>query len=57
MELNAKTKIDDLLKQFPFLEDFLITLSPTLMRLINPIMRSTLGKVASLEMAASMSGL
>jgi hypothetical protein len=28
MELNAKSKIDDLLKQYPFLLDFLITLSP-----------------------------
>jgi hypothetical protein len=57
MELNAKTKIDDLLKQFPFLEDFLITLSPRFKGLKNPIMRKTMGKVASLEMAASVSGL
>jgi hypothetical protein len=57
MELNAKTKIDDLLKQFPFLEDFLITLSPKFKGLKNPIMRKTMGKVASLEMAATVSGL
>jgi DUF438 domain-containing protein len=57
MELNAKTKIDDLLKQFPFLEDFLITLSPKFKGLKNPIMRKTMGKVASLEMAATISGL
>ncbi|MBW2203436.1 MAG: DUF438 domain-containing protein, partial [Deltaproteobacteria bacterium] len=57
MKLNAKTKIDDLLKQFPFLEDFLITLSPKFKGLKNPIMRKTMGKVASLEMAASVSGL
>ena len=57
MEINAKTKIDQLLKQYPFLEDFLITLSPKFKGLKNPIMRKTLGKVASLEMAASISGL
>ncbi|MBW1868693.1 MAG: DUF438 domain-containing protein [Deltaproteobacteria bacterium] len=57
MQLNAKTKIDDLLKQFPFLEDFLVTLSPKFKGLKNPIMRKTMGKVASLEMAASVSGL
>ena len=57
MELNARTKIDDLLKQFPFLEDFLITLSPKFKGLKNPIMRKTMGKVATLEMAASVSGL
>jgi len=57
MELNAKTKIDDLLKQFPFLEDFLITLSPRFKGLKNPIMRKTMGKVATLQMATSISGL
>ena len=57
MEINAKTKIDQLLKQYPFLEDFLITLSPKFKGLKNPIMRKTMGKVASLEMAASISGL
>ena len=57
MEINAKTKIDALLKQYPFLEEFLITLSPKFKGLKNPIMRKTMGKVASLEMAASISGL
>jgi len=57
MELNAKTKIDDLLKRFPFLEDFLISLSTRFKGLKNPIMRKTMGKVATLEMAASVSGL
>ncbi len=57
MQINAKTKIDGLLKQYPFLEDFLITLSPKFKGLKNPIMRKTMGKVASLEMAASISGL
>ena len=57
MQLSAKTKIDDLLKQYPFLEDFLITLSPRFKGLKNPIMRKTMGKVATLEMAASVSGL
>jgi hypothetical protein len=57
MEITAKTKIDVLLKQYPFLEDFLITLSPKFKGLKNPIMRKTMGKVASLEMAASISGL
>ena len=57
MEINAKTKIDEMLKQYPFLEDFLITLSPKFKGLKNPIMRKTMGKVASLEMAASISGL
>ena len=57
MEITAKTKIDELLKQYPFLEDFLITLSPKFKGLKNPIMRKTMGKVATLEMAAPVSGL
>ena len=57
MELNAKTKINDLLQQYPFLEDFLITLSPKFKELKNPIKRKTMGKVASLDMAAAAGGL
>jgi DUF438 domain-containing protein len=57
MEINAKTKIDELLKKYSFLEDFLITLSPKFKGLKNPIMRKTMGKVATLEMASKVSGL
>ena len=57
MGINPKTKIDELLKQYPFLEEFLITLSPKFKGLKNPIMRKTMGKVATLEMASKISGL
>ena len=57
MGINAKTKVDELLTQYPFLEDFLITLSPKFKGLKSPIMRKTMGKVATLEMASSISGL
>jgi len=57
MGINAKTKIDELLKQHPFLEEFLITLSPKFKGLKNPIMRKTMGKVATLEMASTISRL
>ena len=57
MELNTNTKIDDLLKQYPFLLDFLITLSPMFKNLKNPVMRKTVGKVATLEKAAAIGGL
>jgi len=55
MDINAKTKIDEMLKQYPFLEDFLITLSPKFKGLRNPIMRKTIGKVATLDMASKIS--
>ena len=57
MELNAKTKIDVLLKQHPFLLDFLITLSPHFKNLKNPLIRKTMGKVAPLKQAADIGGL
>ena len=57
MEISASTKIDDLLKEYPFLEDFLVTLSPKFKGLRNPIMRKTLGKVATLSKVAGIGGL
>jgi len=57
MEINAATKIDDLLKEYPFLEDFLVTLSPKFKGLKNPIMRKTIGKVATLSKVAGIAGL
>jgi len=57
MQLNAGTKIDDLLNRYPFLLDFLITLSPHFENLKDPQMRKTMGKTATLEMVASIAGL
>jgi DUF438 domain-containing protein len=57
MELNAKTKIDHLLQRHPFLLEYLTTLSPRFENLKNPIMRKTIGKVATLEKAAAIGGL
>ena len=52
MPLTPKTKIDDLLKRYPFLPDFLAGLSPQFSRLKSPIMRKTIGKVATLQQVA-----
>jgi DUF438 domain-containing protein len=57
MEISASTKIDDLLKEYPFLENFLVTLSPKFKGLKNPIMRKTIGKVATLGKVAGIGGL
>ena len=57
MEINATTKIDELLKEYPFLEDFLVGLSPKFKGLRNPIMRKTIGKVATLSKIAGIGGL
>jgi len=57
MQISANTKIDKLLKEYPFLEDFLIRLSPKFKGLKSPIMRKTIGKVATLGKVAAIGGL
>ena len=57
MDISANTKIDSLLKEYPFLEDFLVGLSPKFKGLKNPVMRKTLGKVATLSKVAGIGGL
>ena len=57
MEINANTKIDNLLKEYPFLENFLVKLSPKFKGLRNPIMRKTIGKVATVSKVAGIGGL
>ena len=50
MDLSGKTKIDDLLREYPFLIDFFINRSPKFKNLKSPIMRKTIGKVATLNL-------
>jgi PAS domain S-box-containing protein len=52
MRIGARTKIDDLLKEYPFLLDFLAGLSPRFAKLRSPVMRKTVGRVASLNQVA-----
>lgn len=56
MNLNGKIKIEKLLSQFPFLVDFFIGKSPHFKNLKNPVMRKTIGKVATLQRVAAMGG-
>lgn len=57
MELNQNTKIDDLLKDYPFLTEFLVNRSPKFKLLESAIMRKTVGKVATLSQVASIGGV
>jgi PAS domain S-box-containing protein len=54
VEINGNTKLDVLLKKYPFLVDFLAGLAPEFKRLRNPIMRKTMGKIATLDRVAAM---
>jgi uncharacterized protein (DUF2249 family) len=55
--ITPETKIGALLERFPQLESLLISLSPAYKKLRNPILRKTVGKVASLKQVAQIGGL
>jgi DUF438 domain-containing protein len=57
MELHEKIKINDLLKEHPELLDFLVKKWPTFKKLKNPVLRKTIGKMATLNQAAAMAGI
>lgn len=57
MELGPKTKIDDLLKRYPFLLGVLLKQSSHFKLLENPVMRKTVGKMATVSQAAALGGL
>lgn len=57
MELSGKTKIDYLLKTYPFLMDFFINRSPKFKMLQSTLMRKTVGKVAPLSHVAHIGGI
>ena len=57
MQLSGRTKIDDLLGEYPFLMDFFINRSPKFKVLQSAVMRKTVGKVATLGQVASIGGI
>ncbi len=56
MEITLKTKVNDLLKAYPQLEEKLISLNPKYKKLKNPILRRTVAKIASLDQVAKIGG-
>ena len=54
MNLTPKTRLDELLKAYPFLVEFLPRFNPKFEKLRSPFLRKTLGRVASLGQVASL---
>ena len=52
LPITPKTKVGDLLKAYPELEDVLIDISPAFNKLRNPVLRRTVARVATLQQAA-----
>ncbi len=57
MQIDPKTKLDELLCNYPFLKEFLIKMNPHFKTLDNPLMRKTLGRVATLSRVAMVGGI
>ncbi len=55
--ITPKTTIATLLKEYPFLQSFLVAYSPEFQKLTSPVLRRTMGRMATLEKAAQMAGL
>lgn len=57
MEINAKTRLHDLLTSYPQLEDKIIQAAPAFKNLKNPVLRRTVGRVANVEKVVQIGGL
>jgi len=57
MEVLITTKIYDLLKEYPFLEDELVKINPKFKKLKNPVLKRTIARVASIKQAAIVGGM
>ena len=57
MKLFPTTKVNGLLDTYPFLLDFLIGYNPKFKLLKKKTLRATMGRMATLSMAASMGGI
>ncbi|HEQ98490.1 MAG TPA: DUF1858 domain-containing protein [candidate division Zixibacteria bacterium] len=52
LDITPKTKVGELLNEYPHLEETLIDIAPAFKKLRNPILRKTIARVTSLRQAA-----
>lgn len=52
--ITPKTKVLELIETYPELEDILIQYAPAFKKLKNPVLRKTVGKIATLQQAAAI---
>ena len=57
MEINAKTKLHNLLSTYPQLEEKIIQAAPAFKNLKNPVLRRTVGQLATVEKVVQIGGL
>ena len=54
--LTKETVIGDLVKEYPFLKEFLLNLSPKFSKLKNPVLFKTMASIATLDMISERGG-
>ncbi len=57
MGITESITVNELLSKYPYLQDYLIRRSPKYKKLTNPVIRSTMGKIATVAKAAEMGGI
>lgn len=57
IEINPSTKVYDLLNTYPELEETLIGIAPPFKKLRNPILRKSIGKIATLKNISSVGNI
>ena len=57
MEITSQTKLFDILEIYPELEAQIINIAPPFQNLKNPVLRRTVGKIATLEQVAKVGGM
>jgi hypothetical protein len=55
--ISPKTKVGELLDNYPDLESVLLDMSPAFEKLKNPVLRKTVARVATLQQVAAVGGL
>lgn len=57
MEITAQSKLFDVLEAYPDLETQIVKIAPPFQNLKNPILRRTVGKLATIEKVAQIGGM
>lgn len=57
MEITSQSKLFDVLEAYPFLEAQIINIASPFQNLKNPVLRRTVGKIATLEKVAQVGGM
>ncbi len=56
IKIKPKTLIGNLIGEYPFIKDFLVSLSPDFNRLTNPVVFKTMKNIATLDMISKVGG-